>query len=103
MDLLHYTMLRNYIRYRQQLIYYTRDQQRRLKNQSKVFQVKEGLLYKKSLKNSSSLIKVLQVHELEPILAQVHDHPFGAYLEKDIIFNKLHDYYYWPQIYNDIR
>jgi len=71
--------------------------------QSKHFEIKENQLYKKDKRQQWHLLKVLQKHELESILFLIHNHPTGGHFGTDIMFNKIRDIYYWPQMYEDIR
>ena len=46
---------------------------------------------------------MLQEHEVEPVLFMLHNHHLGGHLEVDIVFNKVHNLYFWPQMYDDIK
>jgi hypothetical protein len=80
-------------------------QQNQLKSQSKFFEVKNNQLYKKDRrrKTRNQLLRVLQKHELEPILYLLHNHPTGAHLGVDKVFGKIRDQYYWPQMFEDVK
>ena len=77
-------------------------EQKHIKMQSKHFEIKENQLYKKDKRQQWHLLKVLQKHELEPILFLIHNHPTGGHFRTDIMFNKIRDIYYWTQMYEDI-
>lgn len=71
--------------------------------QSKFFIVKNNIIYKKDRRNQNNLLKVLQTFEIEPILFLTHNHPLGGHFGTDIMFNKIRNLYYWPQMYVNIR
>jgi hypothetical protein len=80
-------------------------EQNRLKSKSKFFEIKNNLLYKKDRrkKTRGKLLRVIQKHEVEPILFILHNHPLGGHLGTDIVFNKVRNLYYWPQMYENIK
>jgi len=78
-------------------------EQRAIKRQSKFFTIKNNLLYKNDRRDKNNVLRVLQMHEIEPILFLTHNHPTGAHFGTDIMFNKIRDIYYWPQMYEQIR
>jgi IS30 family transposase len=97
----------------QQLIQYLNNQtlpknlkeQSRIKSKSRFFKVQDNLLYKidRRKRTRGKLIRVLQEHEVEPVLYMLHNHPIGGHLGVDIVFNKVRNLYYWPQMYDDIK
>src|SRR6185295_14660 len=80
-------------------------EQKRLKVKSKFFETKNNILYKKDRRKQTrgKLLKVIQKHEVEPILFMLHNHPLGGHLRTDIVFNKVRNLYYWPQMYENIK
>src|SRR5579862_3420833 len=72
---------------------------------TKFFEVKNNQLYKKDRrrKTRNQLLRVIQKHEVEPILYLLHNHPTGAHLGVDKVFGKLCDQYYWPQMFKDVK
>ncbi len=80
-------------------------QQKQLQSQSKFFEVKNNQLYKKDRrgKTRNQLLRVIQKHEIEAILYLMHNHPTGAHLGIDKVFEKIRDQYYWPQIFENIK
>ena len=80
-------------------------QQKQLKAKAQFFEVKNNQLYKKDRrrKTRNQLLRVIQQHEIEPILYLLHNHPTGAHLGVDKIFEKLRDQYYWSQIFEDVK
>src|SRR5260364_173548 len=98
-----YSALKIYLQHRQYPLHFNNQQRKNLEKQSKFFQTKNGGLYKKNKRQRNNLLKVVPEEEVGPILALTHDHPLGGHFGKDIMFNKIRDYYYWPQMYHDIR
>src|SRR4030095_11053821 len=80
-------------------------QQNQLIAKSKFFEVKNNLLYKKDRrrKTRGQLLLVIQKHEIEPILFMLYNHPLGGHLGTEIVFNKVRNLYYWPQMYDNIK
>ena len=83
----------------------TLDEKRRQKliKKSEFFEAREGLLYKKDRRKKGNLLRVLRRYEVDPVLFLVHTHPLGGHFHKDVMFEKLRDTYFWPQMYQDIR
>src|ERR1700722_9670766 len=103
MDSTHYQHLKYYLLTQQLPQQLSTKEQKHIKTQSKYFEIKENQLYKKDKRQQGHLLKILQKHELESILFLIHNHPTGGHFGTDIMFNKIRDIYYWPQMYEDIR
>jgi hypothetical protein len=105
MDSQEYQNLIRYLTYQTYPHTFTKTDQIRLQSKSKHYEVKNDLLYKKDRrrKTRGQLLQVIQKHEVEPILFMLHNHPMGGHLGTDIVFNKVRDLYYWPQLYKDIK
>src|SRR6185295_3482481 len=84
---------------------FTRCQRKQLESQSKFYIIKNNLLYKQDRRKQKThqLLKVIQKHEVEPILYLMHNHPIGAHLGTDKMFGKIQDKYYWPHMYKHIK
>jgi len=67
------------------------------------FQVKNNYLYKKDKRKENNLLRVIRQFEMEPILYMMHNDPTAGHFATDIMFNKIRDRYYWPQMFEDIR
>ena len=102
MDSTNYCQLKLYLQTQQLPQNISTKDQQHLKHQAKHFILKENILYKKH-KHNGNLLKVLQKHELEPILYLTHNHPTGGHFGTDIMYNKIKNIYFWPQMYEDIR
>ena len=91
MELQQYYRLKNYLQNQRYPQEFTTHQQKQLQTQSKFFEVKNNTLYKKDRrkKSQNQLLKVIQQHEIEPILYLFHNHPTGAYLGIDKVFEKI--------------
>ena len=100
-----YHRLKNYLTNNKFPSTFTSIQQQQLKSQSKHFEVKNNILYKKDRrrKTRNQLLKVIQQHEVEPILYLMHNHPTGAHLGIDKTFEKIRNQYYWPQMFETIK
>ena len=48
-------------------------------------------------------MRVIRTHEVEPILIMMHNDPTAGHFATDIMFGKIRDRYYWPQMYESIR
>ena len=103
MDLNEYQQLVQYLS-NQKLPTNLRDQQR-IKSKSRFFKIQDNLLYKidRRKKTRGGLLRVLQEHEVEPVLFMLHNHPISGHLGVDIVFNKVRNLYFWPQMYDDIK
>ena len=103
MDLNEYQQLVQYLS-NQKLPTNLRDQQR-IKSKSRFFKIQDNLLYKidRRKKTHGGLLRVLQEHEVEPVLFMLHNHPISGHLGVDIVFNKVRNLYFWPQMYDDIK
>ena len=95
MDPIEYQQLKQYL-INQTLPKDLKDQNR-VKSKSQFFKVQDNLLYKINRRKRTwgELIRVLQEHEVEPVLFMLHNHPLGGHLGVDIVFNKVRNLYYW--------
>lgn len=105
MDSREYQHIVNYLKQQSYPHNSTKVEQERIKSKSKFYIVESNLLYKKDRrrKTKGKLLRVLQPHEIEPVLYMLHNHPMGGHLGVDIVFNKVKELYYWPQIYETIK
>ena len=78
----------------------TAQQQRKFINLTKNFIISNNLLYKKDRNDNDKFIKVIQRHELEPVLYMMHNDPTAGHFATNIMFHKIKSRYYWPQIYH---
>src|SRR5919109_4402181 len=103
MDFLEYRKIKQYLT--NQFKTTNQKEQQRIKSKSKFFELKDNLLYKRDRrkKTRGQLLRVLLQHEIEPVLFMMHNHPLGGHLGVDIVFNKIRNLYYWPQMYEDIK
>jgi hypothetical protein len=77
--------------------------QKQIITASKYHELRHGLLYRQDRWDRGKLLKVLQKHEIIPILYAMHNHPLGGHFGADIIFGKIRRQYYWPKMYESIR
>src|ERR1044071_6901796 len=67
----------------------TMKQQQKFKNYCSQFQLKNNFIYKKDRKNNTNLLRVIRIHEIEPVLFMMHDDPTTGYFAVDKMFEKL--------------
>lgn len=105
MEFQHYHRLKNYLQHNKLPDTFDNKQQKQLISKAQYYQVKNNQLYKKDCcrKTRNQLLRVIQKHEVEPILYLLHNHPTGAHLGVDKVFEKLRDQYYWPQMFEDVK
>jgi hypothetical protein len=86
-----YHRIKNYILNNKLPESFNNKQQNQLKSQCKFFEIKNNQLYKKDRrrKTRNQLLKVVQKHEIEPIMYLLHNHPTGAHFGVDKMFEKI--------------
>ena len=105
MDLVNYQNIKNFLETANFPSNFSREQRKKLESQSKFYIIKNNQLYKHDRRKQKSypLLKVIQKHEVESILYLLHNHPIGAHLGTDKMFEKIRSRYFWPQIYQHIK
>jgi len=105
MDLITYQNIKNFLETANFPLNFSRNQKRKLETQSKFYIIKNNQLYKhdRKKKKAHQLLKVIQRHEVEPIMFLLHNHPIGAHLGTDKMFEKIRSRYFWPQMYQHIK
>lgn len=103
MDIQQYNKLFNYLISQQLPNDITPQQRRQLITKAKQFQVQGQLLYKIDKRTEHNLLRVIRKYEMESVLYMLHNDPTAGHFSVDIMFNKIRDRYYWPQMYEDIR
>src|SRR5277367_1110724 len=81
----------------------TTQQTTKFKNFCNNFIIKNNFIFKPDKRKQHNLLRVLRRFELEPVLYMMHNDPTAGHFATDIMFNKIRDRYYWPQMYEDIR
>ncbi len=81
----------------------TNQQKKQFINFCKPFCVKNNYLYKNDRRKQDNLLRVVRTHEVEPILYIMHNDPTSAHFATEIMFNKIRERYFWPQMYETIR
>ena len=79
------------------------DEQRKLKNQSRHFFVRNGLLFKRNRHNPERPLRIIKVTEVEAILYNMHSDPMAGHFAFDGTFQRTIARYYWPQMGEDIK
>ena len=74
---------------------------KQLENESKSFEVKYGILYKKG--NNEKSLKVLKEDEIDTVIFMMHNHPTGGHFGKDATHNKISTRFWWKGMYKDIE
>ena len=76
---------------------------KQFKNFCKPFIIKHNILYRKDKRKNDAYLRVIRDFELQPILYLAHNDPTAAHFSVDIMFNKIRNQYFWPQMYEQIR
>ena len=100
MNIIHHNNLFNYLNNQTFPNDFTSQQQQKLIKQSKYFAIKNNYLYKKT---NEKFIRVIRSHEMEAVLYMMHNDPTAGHFAVDIMFDKIKERYYWPQMYENIR
>ena len=103
MDIEYYHLLFNYLKTQQLSTSITQQKQNQIIRQSKHFIIKNNFLYKIDKRKTNNFLKVIKRYEMEPVLYMFHNDPTAGHFSVDIMFNKIRDRYYWPQMYEDIK
>ena len=74
---------------------------KQLENESKSFEVKYGILYKKG--NNEKSLRVLKEDEIDTVIFMVHNHPTAGHFGKDATHNKINTRFWWKGMYKDIE
>jgi hypothetical protein len=74
---------------------------RKLLNESKNFETKYGVLYRKRVNGKA--LRVLQEDEIDSVIFMTHNHPTGGHLAKDATYNKISTRFWWKGMYKDIE
>ena len=72
----------------------TDNEQRTLIKQSRYYQLKNKLLYKKNRKDPDKPLRVIKWTEVEPVLYMMHSYPTAGHLETDAMYYKIAERYY---------
>ena len=67
----------------------TEHKQRTLIKQSRYYQLKHKLLYKKNRKDLDKPLRVIKWTEVEPVLYMMHSHPTAGHLGTDAMYYKI--------------
>ena len=103
MDIQQYYHLFNYLLTSQIPEHFSQPQKNHLIQKSKHFIIKNNLIYKKDKRKEGNLLRVIKIHEVESILYMMHNDPTAGHFATDIMFGKIRDRYYWPQMFENIR
>jgi hypothetical protein len=70
---------------------------------TKQFILKGTLLYKIDKRQTNNFLKVIRKQEMEALLYMMHNDPTAGHFAVDIMFEKIRNRFYWPQMYDDIK
>ena len=70
---------------------------------TKQFILKGTLLYKIDKRQTNNFLKVIRKQEMEALLYMMHNDPTAGHFAVDIMFEKIRNRFYWPQMYEDIK
>ena len=82
---------------------FTDHEKKQLINQTRHYETKYKLLYRKNRKNPQQPLRVIKWNEVEPVLYMMHKHPTAEHLGTDAMYYKIIERYYWDQMYRDIK
>src|SRR5438046_6303213 len=74
---------------------------KQLEKESKNFEVKYGILYRKRINEKS--LRVLKEDEIDTVIYMMHNHPMGGHFGKDATYNKINTRFWWKGMYKDIE
>ena len=77
-----------------------KDKIEKLRKESKKYEVKNEILYRK---NEEKLLRVLKEDEIDTVIFITHNHPTGGHFGKDAVFRKISERYYWKGMSKDIE
>ena len=63
-----------------------REKIKKLEKESRIFEIKNGILYKKGKTKS---LRVLKEDEIDSVIFITHNHPTGGHFGKDATYNKI--------------
>jgi hypothetical protein len=71
-----------------------------LKRISTQYLIKNTHLYRQT---KDGLCRVIQREQVETLLFNLHKDMTGAHLDVEAVYNKLHERYFWPNMYEDVK
>src|SRR5437762_1963245 len=74
---------------------------KQLENETKSFEVKFGILYKKG--NNEKSLRIFKEDEIDNVIFMMHNHPTGGHFGKDATHNKISTRFWWKGMYKDIE
>src|SRR5260363_111615 len=78
-------------------------ERKKLIQQSKTIEIKDGILYKKENRHSKKLVRIARESEVEPILFLTYTHPLGGHFNAQKMFEKIQETYSWLQQLENIE
>ena len=78
-------------------------QLRNFKNKARSYIVKNGILYRRNIRNPQRAMRVIKKNEMEIILRGFHDDPLAGHFGFNETFRAIKEKYFWPQMGDDIK
>ena len=82
---------------------YSSAQIRKLKHQTRYLFVREGILYKRNMKNPQRPLRIVKFNEKEMILFCMHSDPLSGHFNSITTLQRTALRYFWPQMGEDIK
>jgi hypothetical protein len=79
---------------------YNEQRKTHLKRISTQYLIKNTQLYRQT---KDGLCRVIQREQVEMLLFNLHKDMTGAHLGVEAVYNKLHERYFWPNMYDDVK
>jgi len=79
---------------------YTEQRKTHLKRISTQYLINNTHLYRQT---KDGLCRVIQREQVETLLFNLHKDMTGAHLGVEAVYNKLHERYFWPNMYDDVK
>ena len=98
-----YSNIFNYLSKQQLPLNLTQPQTKSFITKTKQFILKGTLLYKIDKRQTNNFLKVIRKQEMEALLYMMHNDPTAGHFAVDIMFKKIRNRFYWPQMYDDIK
>ncbi|GBC27598.2 uncharacterized protein LOC112698023 [Rhizophagus irregularis DAOM 181602=DAOM 197198] len=78
-------------------------QLRNFKNKARSYIIKNGILYRRNIRNPQRPMRVIKKNEMEIILRGFHDDPLAGHFGFNETFRAIKEKYFWPQMGDDIK
>jgi transposase InsO family protein len=83
--------------------HYTQAEIKKLEHQTRYLFSRDGILYKKNLRNPQRPLRVIKISDREPVLFSMHSDPLSGHFNAITTHQRTSLRYFWPQMGEDIR